>query len=299
MPDKLAQLKGILEIIRQDTVSAADFNVAFKALAQVIKDAISETKGVAQENKLVLLQALEALKEDKTKYSNELRKEIESFVTKNLNEIKKDNQEVLNQALEALNKISQIQVRDGIDGKDAKPEDVVPLVLAQLPKDEPETPEQLRDKLETLEGQERLDAKAIKNLPEFTDKRIIANNRSLAFFDETTLVVDNPTKIKFQGSGVQISLDSEGSLIVTVAGGAGSITFEDESLVDSGDHTSFTISFTPSAGTLLVINENTGQIVPSSLYSQVAATITFTSNQQIDDGAGNLVTPTFRARYSH
>ena len=30
----------------------------------------------------------------------------------------------------------------------------------------PDTPEQVRDKLETLSGEERLDAKAIKNLPE-------------------------------------------------------------------------------------------------------------------------------------
>ncbi len=83
-------------------------------------------------------------------------------------------------------------------------------------------------------------------------------------------------------------------------GGGGSAgTPFDEVAPDSGDHTTFTISYTPLVNTLIVINESTGQIVPTSRYTNTTTSITFNSNQQVDDGTGVLVTPTFRARYSY
>ena len=60
-----------------------------------------------------------------------------------------------------------------LDGKDANPEDVVPLVIEKLPKFNEFVlePIEIANKLETLKGDDRLDASAIKNLPDFTDKK--------------------------------------------------------------------------------------------------------------------------------
>lgn len=52
---------------------------------------------------------------------------------------------------------------DGIDGKDADEEKIMEEILSKIKK---ETPESVRDMLESLEGDDRLDASAIKNLPE-------------------------------------------------------------------------------------------------------------------------------------
>jgi hypothetical protein len=52
------------------------------------------------------------------------------------------------------------------DGENAKPEDVVPLVLAALPPDVEETAEETKNKLESLKGENRLDKSAVKGIEE-------------------------------------------------------------------------------------------------------------------------------------
>lgn len=82
--------------------------------------------------------------------------------------------------------------RDGVDGKDAEPLDldrIVPLVLKQInipkPKDlkfEYETADQLRNKLESLKGDKRLDISAIKGMDDWASKvanNIVSNRRPL------------------------------------------------------------------------------------------------------------------------
>lgn len=54
--------------------------------------------------------------------------------------------------------------RDGIDGKNADTTEITKLVIAQLPIDEEEKPEETARALETLSGDKRLDISAIKGL---------------------------------------------------------------------------------------------------------------------------------------
>lgn len=63
---------------------------------------------------------------------------------------------------------------NGIDGKDGLPgRDGLDGLNGKDGKDgSPDTAEQVRDKLETLDGEDRLDAKAIKNLPKIVDDKI-------------------------------------------------------------------------------------------------------------------------------
>lgn len=65
------------------------------------------------------------------------------------------------------------EVINGVDGTDADEERVMEMVLAKIPpvkELEPETPEGIRDKLETLVDEERLDVSAIKGLLERLEK---------------------------------------------------------------------------------------------------------------------------------
>jgi hypothetical protein len=123
--------------------------------------------------------------------------------------------------------------------------------------------------------------------------------RTTIYLDSNgNLVAQNPETVQFDTS-FTLTLNSNGRLKITGGGASSSSTAADEHLTDSGDHTFFTLSYTPLANTLMVINENTGQIVPASAYTNIGTSVIFLSSQSVDDGSGNFVTPTFRARYSH
>ncbi len=195
---------------------------------------------------------------------------------------------MLEQAI-ALRAIPGPQGEDGQDGapgpagQDGSPDsgdDIVDKINA-LPTDDPDC---------------QIDYAHIKNAPVMQGGRVMHGGfRNLQIFDEQTLISKAAQFMKFVGAGVQATVSKDGVITITVPGGSG--TAADQLATDSGDHTTFTISHTPTANTLLLINENTGQAVPASAYTNTGTSITFTSSQQIDDGAGNLVTPTFRARY--
>lgn len=174
--------------------------------------------------------------------------------------------------------------KDGNDGKDGSPDTGQQIVV------------KIND-LSTDDEQLKIDALHIKNLPEVTQRLIQHGGfRNLSVYDETTLITKFVRFLKFVGAGVQATAIGD-VVTVTIPGASSSLTAADELATDSGDHTTFTIAHTPVASTLLVINENTGQAVPASAYTNTTTSITFNQSQQVDDGTGNLVTPTFRARY--
>src|SRR6185312_6909200 len=120
----------------------------------------------------------------------------------------------------------------------------------------------------TDEPEAQIDASHIKNLPKQIAQHSFAVQRNIAWFDETTLLIDNPTKVKFVGAGVAATVDSEGSLIVTITGSASSES-NGETLTDSGDHTSFTFAHAPATGGVRnVWIKETGQLLtPTSDYT--------------------------------
>jgi hypothetical protein len=202
--------------------------------------------------------------------------------------------------------ISEARAAMPKDGKDADPAAVVPLVLEQIKL--PEQKDVILDDGEAIVAKInqnptddedcKIDASHIKNLPQPRggSNMLHGGFRNVTVYDESTVIAKAMPFLKFTGTGVQATVVN-GVVVVTIPGGSGSITAADEDATDSGNHTTFTISHTPVASTLLVINENTGQAVPASAYTNTTTSIIFNQSQQVDDGTGNLVTPTFRARY--
>jgi len=94
---------------------------------------------------------------------------VTSDLTKTRTEAEKATKEQNDRAFKRLQElISQIKLpKDGRDGLDG-----LPGVPGLDGKDgSPDTPEEVRDKLETLKGEDRLDASAIKNLPQFIKEK--------------------------------------------------------------------------------------------------------------------------------
>lgn len=93
---------------------------------------------------------------------------VTSDLTKTKAEVEKATKEQNDRAFKRLQElISQIKLpKDGRDGKDGIG------IEGPAGKDgSPDTPEQVRDKLETLKDEDRLDASAIKNLPQFIKEK--------------------------------------------------------------------------------------------------------------------------------
>lgn|SRR3990167_659323 len=135
--DKLERLKNILEMVDADKPS-------FDDLAKYFMQLITALQTHAQ-------------KVEKALATGELKaeKELEKFI-----------KQIEKYSLE----------KKGEPGKDADEGKIVNEVLSRIPipkngiDGSPDTPEQVRDKLETLEGDDRLDKKAIKGLEEQIDE---------------------------------------------------------------------------------------------------------------------------------
>lgn len=156
----------------------------------------------------------------------------------------------------------------------------------------PDTAEQIVEKLETLKGDDRLDASAIKNLPEAKQTTIFGGGgggNSLAVYDEATLLTKIARTIKFVGAGVQATVTSGNVITVTISGSASSES-NGETLTDSGNHKTFTFANAPSSGGVRnVWIKQTGQLLtPTTDYSVAGSTLTAVNTQV--DGNGTAYT---------
>lgn len=127
----------------------------------------------------------------------------------------------------------------GIDGKEG-------------PAGSPDTPEQIKGKLETLEGEDRLDAKAIKNLPEMiqTTPAVIelakrGSTPLMEIWDDTGRLGQDVRKIIFTG-GSAGSRSGDGVVRIPVSGGAGNgVNVETPTGTVDGSNATFTVSNEP------------------------------------------------------
>lgn len=156
----------------------------------------------------------------------------------------------------------------------------------------PDTGEQIVTKLESLNGDSRLDASAIKNLPEAKVTNLFGGGggtRGIRVYDETTLLTKIVNAMKFVGAGVQATVDGNGVVTVTITGSASSES-NGEVLTDSGTHLSFTFAHAPSSGGVRnVWQKETGQMLtPTTDYTISGSTLTAVRAQV--DGNGTAYT---------
>lgn len=117
---------------------------------------------------------------------------------------------------------------------------------------------------------------------------------SIAILDEDITIADKASSINFKGTGVSGSVIGQ-DVTENIPGSGSASTPIDEALTDSGDHTSFTFPHTPdSTSQITVYNGSNGAIYPSSLYSRVGTTLTFTRSLEVDGE-----TPEVRATYAY
>lgn len=158
--DKLGKLNTLLALLQNDTVRPSDIKEFLTLIVNVVKQAKLDMQGISEDNLRTIQKSLAYIA---TEHDNILKK-IESETLRTKNTFTKK----LNEADKLLKEIQAVEIHQGIDGKDGK--DGVGVDGKDGKDGSPDTAEQVRDKLETLEGEDRLDASSIKNLPEFTKK---------------------------------------------------------------------------------------------------------------------------------
>ena len=135
----------------------------FELVIEFVKQTKEMTEKEVENLRLLYEKALSKVESTQTEQFSDLKNHLLSYCEKEINKITSDH----NQKMSLIDsKMESIK-----DGKDADEENIIKsateAVLANMPpvkELEPETPEQVRDKLESLKEEARLDKTAIKGL---------------------------------------------------------------------------------------------------------------------------------------
>lgn len=144
----------------------------------------------------------------------------------------------------------------------------------------------IRDALESLEGDDRLDAKAIKNLPTSMGQMVAGGGSNLSVFSNGALV-GSSTRINFTGATVT---DEGGRIRVAVTGGGGSVS--DEAYGGTWDGVT---DEAPSKNAIfdkiesLVLGSGTGDVVgPTGAVDSRIAVFDTTTGKLLKDGGKTI-----------
>ena len=149
--------------------------------------------------------------------------------------------------------------------------------IERIERDIPRLGEPVRDALELLQGDERLDASAIKNLPEATKQIIQQGIGHGPIWSMSDVSIAGIT------AGQHLEWDGVKWIAVTPAGGGGTPVWG-EDLTPQGAGTSFTLANTPIAGTVRIYRGGAYQQAGSGNdYTISGATITLASSLQAPD----------------
>lgn len=170
MPNKLEKLKAIIELMQNDTVTPKQLGDFLQTVLKTIKD---QKDGFQEISNATLLEVQKALEYIESEHGEFMAKVDEK--SNEVSGISKEMKYQMAQIQKMCQEVMDCKPENGKDGKDADEEMIIDSVLSKMP--DPvvlDNAGQIRDKLETLKDEDRLDASAIKNLPEFIkeDKRI-------------------------------------------------------------------------------------------------------------------------------
>lgn len=233
------KLEKLFGLMGKKNISEEDFVKAFEAVMKVVKD-IQKTNLAEFEGMHKALEILtKKVKDEKDTDVSDIKRQIKDAIFVALRE-----QEIgMNFIRDKVRNLKQ--AKPGKDGS-------------------PDTPEAVRDKLEKLTGDERLDASAIRNLPEFTkevSRGVLTASAlySLADVDVAGIAV-----------GQSIKWDGIRWIPFTPVSGSGTSVYNE---VVAGNNNTFTLAHAPIAGTERIF-ANGQRLTPTVDYTVASSVIT-------------------------
>lgn len=166
--DRLDKLRQLISAVN-DSPTKQEFLTSFKAVYDFVKQLDARNSAEFDNFKVQFKQLANALKMDTEQEMSDMKAELDAMMKDCMAEMMVEHDAKM-QKIDA--KMAELRSGiDGMDGKDADEMKVMEMVLAKLPPQESLEPLDIVDKLESLKGDYRLDASAIKNLPETTSAR--------------------------------------------------------------------------------------------------------------------------------
>ncbi len=254
---KLARLEKLYEEANRDFLTLEQAQNLFSVLQGAVQDAkITQESLVSRGNT------------DNSTQIEQMKKDISSFekgVDKVIKTLQKNTEQTIEEKLQkAVESVMKLipKIPDPIIFDPTSLQNQIDVLMAyESPKIEAG---EIRDLLEVLKGEERLDASAIKNLPEATKTVVEGMNKALALY---MLIDMDLAGIQI---GQSIKWDGVRWIPYTPAGGGGTAVYNE---VVAGSNNTWTLAFTPNSGTLRVY-ANGQRLLPTTDYTLVGATIT-------------------------
>lgn len=148
-----------------------------KFLTLVLTSLSAQKKELDKENKERLFEFKEVMKYIEKEHKDVLKDwedKLDTKTTEVYNKIKAGFNTEITKAKEIIQELRAIKLRDGVDGKDGEPgkdadeTKIVAKVLKKLPKSKDYSAEGIKDMLESLEDDDRLDYGVLKNTPDLS-----------------------------------------------------------------------------------------------------------------------------------
>lgn len=161
--DRLEKLRSLLQTVNE-SITKQEFVTSFKAVLDFVKQIDAKNTAEFDNIKVQFKHLASSLKLANKDELDDLKAMVNSTLKDCMAEMMVEHDAKM-QAMDV--KMSQVRDGvDGIDGVDADETKVVEMVLAKIPAVELDAPLDIVEKLESLQGEYRLDASAIKNLPD-------------------------------------------------------------------------------------------------------------------------------------
>ena len=172
---KLQRLKVLLEAANQDTFSQKQFLEAFEKVIQVFKVLRTSHEKEVESMKALIFSMLSEIQSKNKEMTDSTKEKMMEYCIAEVEKITKDWEKMQKKHDTKMSAMDK-KMNEVVSGKDADEEKVKKEVLAvltpQIPKIEdienniPKLGIPIRDSLELLQGEDRLDRKAIKGLDE-------------------------------------------------------------------------------------------------------------------------------------
>lgn len=231
--ENLQQLQNLLKLV-QNGVGKAEFLAAFKNIMDIVTKLQKDIVDRNQKINASLVEMFGKLSEKLSTSSDSEMKSMKDTIDSEIRKALKEQSNGLNFIRDKVRKIKEgNDGKNGLDGKSPTQEELIALITPLIPKPiEPteETPQETRDKLLKLKGEERLGTSAIKGLDEELKnmdtrfKNIPRGSGTVGWGAHPLVIQDTgSTKVKvarvINFTGASVSQSFDGITTVAISGG--------------------------------------------------------------------------------
>lgn len=271
MSEQQQVLQKMAELYKlaSDGISRQEFLESFKSVVALVSRTNAEMLKRNDDTLSSLTEQVQKLYTELESKAESSFAEFKEMFSAKLEKALEEQQAGMNLMYDKANSLRSIQGPQGIPGPEGKS---IVGPQGEPGKDgSPDTATEIRDKIESLTGEERLDASAVKNLPEFVEKtgsRVGWGAHPLRIEDDGVVVDKVARTLNFTGG--TLTRDADGTINIPVSTGGGTEVWSE---VPTGSGTTFTLAHTPLAGTLRLYRGGARQKATDD-YTLAVATIT-------------------------